>query len=1082
MNSLTLAGSWLLALGSPEPQFPQNALPEVAYLQAIELPATTETRGKGPRNDAAETAQLTRPHKFDGPAWYRRDLEIPAAWTDKRIRLRLERTKYTQVWFDGQPVGEQGLYTAAQEYDLTPYSSMGRHTLTVMVDNRAARRPVQAEAHQFSDNTQTNWNGILGGIELQATDPTWIEDVQVHADLAARAFKVRVRIGNISPLTVRSSISATAESFNHPGAVHRAASAPLNFNAEPGGAGATLELDLPLGDGARPWDEFSPALYRVKVRLDAGKISDERTVETGLREFRTRDRQFTINGRATYLRGKHDGCVFPLTGHPPMDTAGWERYLRTVRDWGFNHVRCHTWVPPEAAFAAADRLGMYLQPELPFWGTFDAKVRDWLRPEAEAVLRAYGNHPSFVMLTLANEAGGDRALMNALVEHLRKLDPRHLYADGSNNVLWDPQFQPTNDFMTSAKVRPPVDPAKTLVARGSFWVIDGKEGHTQWGAAETRTDFAAALAGLPVPFVGHETGQWSVFPDFRELPKYTGVTRPRNLERFRDRLARSGQLEMADAFHRASGVFAAELYREENELALRTPGSGGFQHLDLQDFPGQGTALVGLLDAFMDSKGIATPEEFRRSCGPLVPLARFDKYTWTTAETYLADLQLAHYGPADLKDAVVAWSLVDAQGKPAAHGEFPAATIAQGGLRDLGRVTAPLAGIAAPARLDLEVTVTSGETKLLQRWPVWVYPAASPPDAPLQLETMISSSSGNDALTVRVPITTAAMPAPKGQPAGVALVRAYDADAKARLARGERVVLIPDSANWAATVPGGYTTDYWNWPMFNGTPGTMGFLIEPAHPALALFPTKFHSERQWSEIAHASSPVILSGTPAEFRPLVQVIDNCERNEKLGLIFEARVGRGRLLVCAVNLLDPALAAHAAPRQLLASLLAYAGGEAFAPAAALDDATLARVLRPSLAQGAAATASGSYTPPWGFIPQPKHAFDGDINTRWRAADDDRTPWLALDLGRDCAVDTLELRWGDDEPGCEFRLETSADGATWTRLPETAPAVITPGLHRLTTSVTTRHLRLAVQSIAPGRQVVVREWRVLGEPRAP
>ena len=1036
MNTLTLAGLWLFTLGSPTPDMAPPATPPDSFTDTIALPGTTETRDKGPLSDWADPGGLTRIRRFDGPAWYRRDIDIPADWAGKRVELSLERTKWTRVWLDSETVGEGALYGTPQAFDLTGLATPGKHTITILVDNRTARLPVDAHAHQFDDSVQTNWNGILGDIALRATDPVWLDNIQAHPDVAARAFRVRIHLGNTTAIVAAGSLTVSAGSFNHAGEPQRVALPAHAFTGE------EVEILLPLGADAKLWDEFAPALYHVTVKLDTGRYRDERTIETGLREFRTKDRQFTINGRPTFLRGKHDAGVFPLTGHPPMDLDGWLTYLGKVREWGFNHVRCHTWIPPKAAFRAADRLGMYLQPETPFWGTFDAKVRDYLLPEAEALLREYGNHPSFVMLTLANEAGGDRALMNALVAELRSRDPRHLYADGCNNHLWDPVFQPTNDFMISAKIRPPAHPEKMLPARGSFCVFDGDDGHTQWGPSETRYDLTEGLEGLPVPFVGHETGQWTVYPNFREIPKYTGILRPRNLERFRGILERNGMLDQADAFQRASGALAAELYREENELFLRSPGIGGYQHLDLQDYPGQGTALVGLVDAFMDSKGVVSPADYRRSCAPLVLLARFDRYVWTDAETYVADLQLSHYGPDDLKGVPTTWALVEPAGRTVAQGSFAAADHAQGGLRDLGRVSAPLADVTTPSRLDLVVKLGDA---VEQRWPVWVYPKS--------VDTTV--------------------------PANVALVRRFDAAAKALLAAGKRVVLVPGDANWADTVPGGYATDFWNWPMFHGTPGTMGLLIDPANPARAGFPTKFHSERQWADLAHASTPVILTHTPAGFRPIVQVIDNYERNEKLGLVFEAAVGPGRLLVCAVDLLGEKLRDRPEAKQLLASLLAYAAGDAFAPAQPLEATLLDSFLRPSLAYGRPASASSSFTPPWGFVPKPLHAVDGNINTAWSPAADDATPWYAVDLGRACSFDTIELLWGSDEPGYRYRIETSTDGATWSPLLDETNNRFEGGRHLLAaTADGVRHLRIAMTAAPAGRGFSLRELRVLGE----
>lgn len=898
---ISLAGTWRFALGTPAPVFPQGPLPAIAFADTIALPGTTETRGKGPENPARETRALTRLRLFDGAAWYQRDVDIPADWRGRWIELSLERTKYTQVWFDDHPVGEQGLYTAPQHYDLTAVAAPGRHRLTIMVDNRTARRAVVTDSHQFTDHTQTDWNGIIGQIALVARPAVWIDEVRVTSDLARRSFHLHIDLGRLSGAAAPRRITVRAESFNHDGPPHRP---PGVDEPIPHGDGPLqVEMELPLGAGARLWDEFTPAQYRLTVTLDGPAGRDERIIETGLREFRTRDGQFTINGRTTFLRGKHDACVFPLTGHPPMDVDGWLAYFRIVQSYGLNHIRFHSWTPPEAAFTAADRLGLYLQPELPFWGKLNAKARDFLVPEGAATLRAYGHHPSFVMFTLGNELMGSRPLAAGFVAQLRAINPDLLYASGTNAHFTAPALQPGDDFWVTMKTRV----AAGGVTRGSFANNDSRERIVQWGEPGTRADFRAALAGVPVPVVGHEIGQYTVYPDFREIARYTGVTRARNLEQFRESLARHGMLDQAPDFFRASGALAASLYREEIELALRTPGFGGFQLLDLQDYPGQGTALIGMLDAFMESKGFIKPAEWSHFCGPIVPLARFDRYTWTTADTFRADLELAHYGPADLAGAVTTWTLVSG-GDTLAGGSLPPATLRQGGLRPVGQIGVDLSKVMAPARAEFTVTVDSGGRVFTNHWPLWVYPESPGP----------------------------------ATPPNVTVVHDFDAATKRLLAAGRRVVLMPNAEKWPGTIDGGYSTDFWSWPLFHEAPGTMGLLCDPRHPALRGFPTEYHSERQWTRIAQAATPVMLTGLPPGLRPIVQVIDNLARNEKLGLVFELRVGAGALLVCASDL--DALAAVPEARQLRASLLAYAASLAFAPATAVAATDLDRLFRP------------------------------------------------------------------------------------------------------------------------------------------
>jgi hypothetical protein len=903
-DTLSLAGTWRFVLGGPEPTFPQAALPAVGFNDRIELPATTETAGKGPLNLARETWNLTRVRKYEGPAWYERDVEVPASWSGRRLELLLERTKYSQVWFDGRPVGAQALFGSPQVRSLGP-AVPGRHVITVMVDNRSERWPAKGwDAHQNSDATQTNWNGILGRIELCAYGSVAIGSIHITPHVSSSSFHVVVAVVNTTGRGVSGELRVSAVSTNHSGPARLAGPVILAVHLVAARHG-TLEADLPLGDGALRWDEFAPNLYTVSVELATSAGTDCRSFDTGLREFRGATGRFTINGRTTFLRGKHDACVFPLTGHPPMDVDGWLAYLGVLKAWGFNHLRCHTWIPPEAAFTAADRLGIYMEPELPFWGILNQHVRDGLMPEAEALLANLGNHPSFVMLSLGNELQGDRALMGEMIGTLRKQDPNLLYADGSNTIAWDAREQTWNNWRTAATV--PVN-GRQVKVRGSFGGQFADEGIDQTGDGSTRDDFSEALVGATMPLVAHETGQFSVFPDLREIPRYTGVVQARNFEQDRETLVRHGMIGQAHDFLLASGALAADLYKEDQERYLRTPGFGGFQVLDLQDFPGQGTALVGMLNAFMEDKGVTTPRAWRRACAPITVLARFDRCVWTTGQRYVADLELAHYGPSDWTDVTTEWTLVDAEGQVLARGAFTADRLAQGRVHPLGRVKVLLAGVPAPARLELRVEARAGAGGLRDgllsldraenRWPLWVYPAA-----------------------IVQPAAT-----------GVLVAKGWDSAVEARLASGGRVLLIPSGGNWGRTLGGGYANDYWSWNFFHNKPGTLGLLIDAHHPALASFPTRFYSERQWTAIAQAAHPVILSGLPAETRPIVQVIDNPIRCERLGLVFELAVGPGRLLVCAADL-DALAPTHPEAAELRASLLAYAASLGFSPSVPL-----------------------------------------------------------------------------------------------------------------------------------------------------
>jgi len=628
--------------------------------------------------------------------------------------------------------------------------------------------------------------------------------------------------------------------------------------------------------------------------------------EFGLREFATRGSQFTINGRAVLLRGKHDAMAFPLTGYASMDVAEWTRVLSVAKSYGINHYRFHTCTPPEAAFQAADRVGIYLQPELyNFGGAYsEGAAAEYNMAEGKRILSTYGNHPSFVMFALGNEIWDGRDLRAKAVAELRAFDPTRLYAQGSNNEFGCPTLATGDDYWTTARTSK--DSAAHAV-RGSFSHADKPLGHIQQLRPSTTYDYRNAIVGVPVPVLGHEVGQFEVFPNFREIQKYSGVQKPWNFITFRQRLEAAGMLDQADAFVAASGALVVQCYREEIEACLRTPGFGGFQLLDLQDFPGQGTALVGILDAFMESKGLITPEAWRRFCRPVVPLARMESYTWTTAQTFTAKIEVAQYGPKELSSAALNWALMDAQKKSVAHGTLPVKDYSQGTLVAAGSINIPLAQLPAPARYELSLSL--GDTTIRNDYPLWLYP---------------------DKIDTRVP-------------ASVTVCEQWDEGTKAMLAEGKTVLLL-SATNTVSGVEGFYTPDFWCYPMFRSiceggkkplAPGTMGLLIDAKHPALAAFPTASFSEWQWWDLVTDSRAMILDSTPAGYLPVVQVIDNFERNHKLGVLFEARVGSGRLLICTLDLLHKQESPVA--RQLLHSLLQYAASSP-APRDALSSETL------------------------------------------------------------------------------------------------------------------------------------------------
>ena len=928
-NTISLAGTWRFRLDAEDVGVGQEWFAR-EFHDTVQLPGTTDENHKGIKKDEQCIDRLSRVWYWKGPAWYQRKVTVPDGWKGKRITLLLERSKNTRVWVDKTFCGWEDTLSAPQFFDVTGAMTPGEHTLTVLVDN--AKLPPVGPSHAVDERTQTNWNGIVGKMELRATSPVWLDDVQVYPDVAKKQAVVRAVIGNITGKAASGRITVGCESYN----VAKSSTFPSqSFKVKAPGRENAVEFTYKLGDDAPLWSEFQPAMLRLNLELESTvggvPFCDQRTVNFGMRRFAKKRNRFTINGRPVFLRGKLDCCFFPLTGYPPMDKAGWLRVLSIAKSYGINHYRFHSWCPPRAAFEAADELGMYLQPELPnkrsafrapeskeaaihnidrldvASSSKDKSLYEYARREGELIFKAYGNHPSFVMFTLGNELGRNPGMFE-MVAHYKKIDPRRLYAQGSNNMHWAPSLAEGDDFWVTAKT------SKTLPVRGAFFQGDYPNPHIEHASPSTMVDFSRSIAGVPVPVIGHENGSFQVSPDFREIPKYTGVTRARNLEIFRQRLDTAGMLDQAHDFVRASGALSVICHREDIEAALRTPGFGGFQLLDLQDFPGQGTALVGMLNVFMESKGLITPEAWRQFCCETVPLLRMKKYTWTTDETFIGRVQIAHYGPADLPDARVTWTVADSEEKTVAAGAFDRVTIEQGKLFEVDMFALPLGDIAAPQKLT--VTVAIEGTKYRNDYNIWVYPPK------------VDTSAPSDVLVANS-FTAAAT--------------------QEHLAAGGKVVLFPKLDELPHSIKGSFQTDFWCFPMFRRgaerrgievAPGTLGLLCDPATPALAGFPTEFHTNWQWWHLVKNSRPIILDDTPAGYRPTVQMVDNFERNHKLGLIFEAKVGRGKLLVCAIDL--PNHQDKPEARQLLYSLLRYVDSAAFAPQAELDAGLLKKLL--------------------------------------------------------------------------------------------------------------------------------------------
>lgn len=882
MNKINLHGQWKF-----EPDEEKIGVNKKFFNKELDdtitLPTTTSEAKKGKVNTKVQLGHLTDLYKFEGYAWFSKEVDFPKNYDEKYIELVMERTRITHVWVDENFVGTYNSLCGIHRYDLTPYIKGEKHKITVMVDNTSY--PTKG-GHMTSPDTQTNWNGITGEISISITNKTRLNKVKFYPNIDNNTVTVKGKIigGDIDCISLRAfddEMSYDKESFS------------VNDSF--------FELVYKMGNNVKLWSEYNPHPYKMTIEIEKnGENINDETYSFGMLSFKTTEKKFLINGKETFLRGKHDGLIFPLTGYAPTDVESWIKVLNTAKEYGINHYRFHTCCPPRAAFEAADLVGIYMEPELPFWGTItskgeenhDQEMQDYLIEEGFRMLDEFGNHPSFVMMSLGNELWGSKEVLNSILKGYKEYDNRHLYVQGCNNFQWAPCILEEDDFFSGVRL------SGDILFRGSYAMCDSPQGHIQTDAPNTDHSYDEMirptvneknLSGeigvkqiqygtgvkevlvseeeefIPkVPVISHEIGQYETFPNFNEIEKYTGVLRARNFETFKRRLQEKGLINKADMYFKASGKLAAECYKGELETAFRSKELAGFQLLDLQDFSGQGTALVGVLDAFMDNKGIISAKEWREFCSDCVLLGEFSKYVWAINEEFKCNVKLSNYKEVIHEDMYLKAELLSSAERICCE-EIKIEELLLG-VNDLGHIKFELPNYCSPQKLTFKLSIS--KLNISNHYDIWVYPQVQ------EISDHIDILITDDLSEVIEGVSNK-----------------------------KKILYYPKVTQNLNSIEGTYCTDFWCYPMFRSISesmekpipvGTMGLLIDNEHQALKEFPCEFYSTPQWWDIVMNSRLSILDDTKLE--PIVQMIDNFERNHRLGLVYELKIEESRILVC------------------------------------------------------------------------------------------------------------------------------------------------------------------------------------------
>ena len=967
------------------------------------------------------------PRHYLGPAWYQRDIEIPRYMFGRRIVLTLERPHWeTTVWIDDRKIGSDRSLVAPHVYDLGTLAQ-GRHRLTIRVDNRMLM-PYRPDAHSVSDSLGATWNGIVGKIQIEDTGRVWIDDAQVFPNLAQHTMLIRVKIGNATGHSGQATLTAIWPDI---GVV------PVSWDEN----GGNVDIEVPIRLDAEKWDEFHPKKLPLRLWLKGADFEEYKDMTVGLRDFRAEGNQFILNGVPIYFRGTQNGGDFPMTGYPPMDVKSWTTLFETVKEWGLNHVRFHSWCPPEAAFEAADQVGIYLQVEPGMWneigpGTVMERV---LYEETERMIRAYGNHPSFMLLSAGNEPKGQwKESLSRWVDYNHKRDPRRLYASGTGHTEREiEKITEGTDYLVAHRIN------TMMLRRESGWF---------------GSDFAAALADVNIPVIAHEMGQWAAYPNYDIIKDFQkAYLRPGNLEIFRDSMDAHGLLEKDKDFAAASGRFQFNSYKEEIEANLRTPGLSGFQMLDLHDYLGQGTAFVGLFDALWKPKSYANLDQFKEFCNTTVPLARLPRRIYTNSERFEAEVELAHFGAEPLENTMVVWRIDE---EPSlARGVWPTRTYQVGKNIAVGRISVDLLKAGSPSKHQLIVTIgpatmfdpltgnirpgpdaVKGKTYFENRWGFWVYPDAVPTEyhgGPL---------------------------CPLSRVRDILVTRSWD-EAEKKLAEGGKVLFVPNSTDLFWTSPPlDVVPVFWTRQMSPAWSRMLGIFVDGVNNTKAYavggFPTDSNFDWQWASIVSNVRAINLDRLPPALEPTVWAIDDWNRNYKLAVLFECAVGEGKLLVSAI---DVSKESHVNPvaRQLRYSILNYMSTDCFQPNVPVTPEEMRTLLFDTVIMkklGATAQLDGA---PAGA------AIDGDPNT-FVSAGDQNAPMreqveLTITFPAPVKISGVVLmpRQNHREHEGEIKectVSVSDDGFVWNDVQRAyLPSTFAPQRIEFSRTVSTKYLRL-------------------------
>ena len=808
----------------------------------VQVPGAWDAQGFG-----AETPKLR--HNFVGKAWYRRQAPIPADWKGKRLFLTVGGVhRYAKVWVNGAPLGGEHIgYLSPFEREITPHVKPGEAaTIAICVDSKQ-RWDVDTLAGCFDiiDEMFTHWGGIWGHVGLEARGDAWLSDLFVQPQLDPPACIV---------------------------------SAKLNGKAE----GATLKLEVLDAEGrvvsqgagprveipdAKLWSPNHPDLYTARLSLVRGEeVLDSVETRFGLRTIEVKGPHILLNGKRVFLHGYGDDGVYPETMAAPSDKAVYLQRLRLIKSYGFNYVRHHSHFLPPEYYEAADEVGMLVSPELPiaylhYYNKAKGPALELYKAEWAAVIRRFRSHPSILVWCMGNEMWDGVPIAPELYRMAKELDPTRPVID-SNGLSG-------GGWLDGRRDRPTLD----------FFVYMFDLRHTPLERPD-RHRFPEPKK----PIISHEMGNFITFPRLDQIEAFKHNFKPFWLTPVRDKMEKLGLLAEAELWARNSERLYLLCHKLNIEDLRKNPFASGHQWWLFQDY---WTGSNGIVDAYFRPKAEIPPERVRPFVGDVVLLLDGLPPVCRGGQPLDLKLLVSNYSEQELVGA----AFVVRASNAVAENKGTAEEVKQGTVACIADIPLKLPDAQAPQMLVVQAELVAGEAKLRNEWTTWVYPSAVPPP---QVKAPLFAGPE----LVRAMEWLGAKPLPGGEKLPAEAVYVMNQPTKRVLdavAKGACLVMLSPQG-FFPTERNRFKTGWWL-----GGPGdsNVGTVVNDNPITRAIAPDGW-CDIGWHRLIEGSQAVILDNLPAQPEVLVRAIEVHRLCRSKALLFQARLGKGSLIVSGLNL--------------------------------------------------------------------------------------------------------------------------------------------------------------------------------------